>query len=246
MDLKWRQQIATATTSATQLAGWALRVFKSRTKEVILTIYKALIRPKLEYGCVVWHPHLIGDIAKLESIQRTLTTRIEKMEDFNYWERLEQLNLFSMQRRRERYICIMMFKIYHGFVPNNLKLSFYNSSRYGPKCRRKTLISKNHRINTIRCSSFSDIGASLFNALPTSVKLAKTVAAFKSRLDKLLRSLPDQPPVPGYSRMNDNSIVDWLKLESGSSHSYQDDNDETALHEEVEQLQLTQPTPARR
>ena len=148
VDLKWRQQIATATTSATQLAGWALRVFRSRTKEVILTLFKALIRPKLEYGCVVWHPHLISDIAELESVQRTLTSRIEHMENYNYWERLEKLDLFSMQRRRERYICIMMFKIYRDILPNNINLSFYESSRYGPKCKLKTLISRNSKINT--------------------------------------------------------------------------------------------------
>ena len=248
VDLKWRQQIATATTSATQLAGWALRVFRSRTKEVILTLFKALIRPKLEYGCVVWHPHLISDIAKLESVQRTLTSRIEHMENYNYWERLEKLDLFSMQRRRERYICIMMFKIYRDILPNNINLSFYESSRYGPKCKLKTLISRNSKINTLRCNSFSDIGAKLFNAIPKNTKAAKSVASFKSRLDKTLRSLPDQPPVPGYMRRNDNSIIDWLSQESGSSlgttHTQQQNaDDEITLLEEVEQPGLTQPTP---
>ena len=210
MDLKWRQQIATATISATQLAGWVMRVFRSRTKEVILILYKSLVRPKLEYGCVVWHPLLITDIAKLESVQRTMTSRIQEMQRYNYWERLEKLGLFSMQRRRERYISIMMFKFYRGILPNTLELQFYGSYRYGPKCRRKPLISRNHKINTIRCSSFSDIGASLFNALPKSVKAATTVASFKSRLDNLIKTLPDQPPVPGYMRRNDNSLVDWL------------------------------------
>ena len=155
MDLKWRQQIATATASATQLAGWALRVFRSREKEVVLTLYKSLIRPKLEYGCVVWHPHLISDIAHLESVQRTMTYRIENMEKYNYWERLEILDLYSMQRRRERYICMMMFNIYSGRLHNNLNLCFYNTPRHGVKCRRKTLTSRKQSINTIRCSAFA-------------------------------------------------------------------------------------------
>ena len=246
MDLKWRQQISTATISATQLAGWVMRVFRSRKKEVILTLYKTLVRPKLEYGCVVWHPHLISDIAKLESVQRTMTSRIQDMQNYNYWERLEQLDLFSMQRRRERYICIMMFKFYSGILPNNLNLIFYESSRFGPKCRRKPLISRNHKINTIRCSSFSDIGASLFNALPKSVKTATTVASFKSRIDKMFKTLPDQPPVPGYMRRNDNSIVDWLLQKSGPSWrtthiDLENADDEMILREEVEQPGLPQP-----
>ena len=168
------------------------------------------------------------------------------MQTYNYWERLAKLDLFSMQRRRERYICIMMFKLYRCILPNNLQLKFYESSRNGPKCRRKTLISRNHKINTICCSSFSDIGASLFNSLPKSVKAATTVASFKSRLDKVLKALPDQPPVPGYIRRNDNSIVDWLVLETTSSlrttHSYLESDDEMILLEAVEQPGLTQPT----
>ena len=82
-NLKWGQQIAAITASARQLAGWVLRVFKTRTKEVMLLLYKALIRPKLEYGCVVFHPHQIGDIAKLEEVQRTVTHRTEKKEKHN-------------------------------------------------------------------------------------------------------------------------------------------------------------------
>ena len=241
------QQVATATISATQLAGWTMRVFQSRTKELVLTLLKALIRPKLEYGCVVWHPHLIGDIAKIESVQRTITSRIENMEKYNYWERLQQLNLYSLQRRRERYICIHMYKIYSGILPNDLELSFYDSSRHGPKCRRKRLISRNARINTIRCSSFSDVGPSLFNVLPKKIKLANSVAAFKSRLDTLFKRLPDCPPVPGYVRQNNNSIKDWLSNESSSSwritDSYQEDgDDDTDLDDVVEQPGLPQPT----
>ena len=238
-DLKWSQQIATATASAAQLVGWIMRVFQSRTKEVVLMLHKSLVRPKVEYGCVVWHPHLISDIAKLESVQRTITARIEGMEQYNYWERLQHLGLYSLQRRRERYLCIHMFKIYSGILPNNLELSFYESYRHGPKCRRKTLIAQNSKINTIRCNSFSDVGATLFNVLPKQIKAAKTVESFKSRLDKMFRSLPDCPPIQGYVRRNNNSIRDWLLTESTSSWRMMEHDDD--LNEVVEQQSLTQP-----
>ena len=67
-ELKFSQHIATSTTSASQVAGWDLRVFKSRSKEVMLVLYKSLIRPKLEYGCMVFNPQQIGEISKLESV----------------------------------------------------------------------------------------------------------------------------------------------------------------------------------
>ena len=63
-----------------RMAGWVLRTFQTRDKDVMLTLFKALIRPFIEYGCQVWNPHNIGEINKLENIQRAFTRRIEGME----------------------------------------------------------------------------------------------------------------------------------------------------------------------
>ena len=136
------------------------------------------------------------------------------MESLNYWERLQSLGLYSMQRRRERFICVQMYKIYRNLIPNNLNLQFYETPRHGPMCRRKKLISKSARINSLRCNSFSDSGAKLFNSLPKQLKQAKTKESFKRNLDRILRKLPDCPPISGYVRQNDNSIWDWLCSES--------------------------------
>jgi hypothetical protein len=84
-------------------------------------------------------------------------------------------------------------------------------------CRRKKLISKSSRINSLRCNSFSDVGAKLFNILPKQLKEAQTKESFKRKLDKMLARLPDRPPIPGYVRQNDNSIWDWLRSERISS-----------------------------
>ena len=35
-----------------------------------ILLYKAFIRPNLEYACQVWDPHLKKDIAALESVQK--------------------------------------------------------------------------------------------------------------------------------------------------------------------------------
>ena len=245
-ELKWSTQIPTVVTSASQLAGWALRVFHNRSKEVMLTLYKMLIRPKLEYGCIVFHPNQIGDINELESVQRTFTHKIENMSQFNYWERLEQLGLYSMQRRRERYLCIHMFKIYKKIIPNDLGLMFYETPRYGAKCRRRKLTAKSASVNSLRCNSFSDVGAKLFNSLPKQLKQATTKDSFKRQLDKLLAKLPDRPPIQGYARQNDNSIWDWLRYESSSSRIPglgSADEDDEPQEPMVVQPGLPQPTP---
>ena len=241
-ELKFNQHRDTCTTSASQIAGWTLHVFSSRSKEVMLVLYKSLVRPKSEYGCMLFNPHEIGEISKLESVQRNFTHRIENMESLNYWERLKSLGLYSMQRRRERFICVQMYKIYRNLIPNNLNLQFYETPRHGPMCRRKKLISKSARINSLRCNSFSDSGAKLFNCLPKQLKLSKTKESFKRNLDRILRKLPDCPPISGYVRQNDNSIWDWLRSESISPIAELEEEEES--HEtEVVRQRPTQPNP---
>ena len=49
-------------------------------------------------------------IAKLESVQ------VKGIEGKNYWERLVDIQLYSQERRKERYMLIFLWKISHGMV----------------------------------------------------------------------------------------------------------------------------------
>ena len=102
-----------------KLAGWALRTFQSREASLMLTLLKVLIRPHLEYGCQVWNPHLAREISLLECVQRDFTRKIEGTTEMDYWERLRELNLYSLQRRRERYIIIYIWKIITAWFPTS-------------------------------------------------------------------------------------------------------------------------------
>merc|ERR1711917_209335 len=48
----------------------------------------------------------MGDIDKLDRIQKNYTSKIKGMENLNYHERLIKLNLYSLERRRERFMII--------------------------------------------------------------------------------------------------------------------------------------------
>ena len=103
---------------AKQQAGWILRTFSARDQLTMMTLYKALVRPILEYCSQLWSPTTLGLIRKIESVQRKFTARIDGMSQESYWSRLEKLDLYSMERRRERYSVLYVHKILAELSPN--------------------------------------------------------------------------------------------------------------------------------
>ena len=66
----------------------------------IVPLYSALARPHLEYSFQVWGPQYRKDVELLERVQSTAMEMIRGMEHFSYKDRLWELGLFSLGRRR--------------------------------------------------------------------------------------------------------------------------------------------------
>ena len=123
-DLSWDVHINKLCKKATQISAWVLHVFYTRDRVVMMTLFNSLIRSLLEYCPEVWNPHKNKDIVSIEQIQRTFTSKITGLKDLNYWERLKELGILSLQRRRERILITIVWKIKNGFYPNNINLNF--------------------------------------------------------------------------------------------------------------------------
>ena len=175
----------------------------------MLLLYKSYVRPVAEYCCPLWSPHLISQIMTVEAIQRTFTSKISGMQSSDYWKRLKDLKLFSLQPRRERYAIIMIWKIQHNLAPNCIEVSFHNTKRKGATTSRILGKSRFPSINTMIFNSFSSAGPALFNIVPPHIKAIEALKPFKAALDKWLQSYPDTPPTPGYVGVNNNSISEW-------------------------------------
>ena len=211
-DLSWTAQIKSMANKARQKAAWVLSVFYTRNPNIMLTLYKSMIRSLLEYCCPLWNPFKISNIQELEGVQRTFTARIAGFQHLDYWERLQKLSLMSLQRCRERYILLHMWKVLHGSVSNDLRISFVTRPRTGVKAVVPPLkggATTYHQ--TVYDNSFAVIGPRLWNCLPPNINKIEAFDPFKRLLTSLLLRIPDLPPVRGYTPPNTNSILDWRK-----------------------------------
>ena len=208
--LSWKSHINTKAAEASKKASWILRTFSCRDKDTMMLLYKSYVRSIVEYCCPLWSPHQQCDIIKIESVQRSFTARINGMRFMDYWERLKALKLYSLQRRRERYSIILIWKIQFNLIPNCINITFNESVRRGTTCIRPLGSSRYSSINTMIFNSFSSVAPALYNVVPANIKSITTLTRFKAALDKWLKSFPDTPPTPGYLGANKNSLLEWM------------------------------------
>ena len=218
-DATFKHHIDNICITARKMISWICRTFRSRSVTTMLTTWKALVLPKLEYCSQLWSPHLKKDVQRLELVQRDFVRKINIGSKLNYWETLNHLNMYSLERRRERYIIMYVWKIIEGLVPNvsasvNRQITVHQSLRFGRKCVIPPFLT-NSRFSVHYENSLAVIGPKLFNVMPRDIRDLTncSINAFKCNLDTFLLTVTDQPVIPGYNGGNNqlhgsNSLID--------------------------------------
>ena len=130
------------------------------------------------------------------------------MQSLEYSERLVSLKLYSLQRRRERYCIIYVWKIIEGLVPNFSKpIVCSYSERRGRSC----IISHVNlgRLWSLAYNSFRWRAIRLFNVMPKYIRCISSfsVVSFKNKLDCYLKNIVDLPGRPGFSNNLDSGDI---------------------------------------
>jgi len=177
-DLSWNTHIDQSVKKANSRLNFVRRNLRSASEHTKTVAYQTLVRPLVEYASVVWDPHYVTQIKKLEMVQRSAARFVcnRYHNTSSVTSMLEYLNWQSLERRRQIARLCFMYKIVNGLIDIPRDIYFFSTIRS----------TKPHTFQTYHCQtnyykfSFFPYTIVDWNKLPGEVALLPTLDAFKA------------------------------------------------------------------
>ena len=164
------------------MIGIIKRNFSCADKDTFIQLYKAFIRPHLEYANAIWCPCKKRQWIAVEKVQRRATKIFKGCKNIKYAYRLNYLNLYSMKGRRIRGDLIQTFKIFNNIDDVPVNSIFTTNNNNTRNSEGKVFIK--HSSSKIRKHYFSNRVAHIWNLLTPDTKFTDTINKFKNSLDR--------------------------------------------------------------
>lgn len=182
-NLHFDDHISQMVNKANKLIGLIRRTFTFMDKQLFNQLYKALIRPHLDYGDSIYFPITKKNKRIVENVQRRATRLVPELQNMSYEDRLRQLNLPTLNYRRKRGDIIQTFKIIHKI--DDISMDKFFSFSTNSVTRGHSLKLRKPRANkSVRNNSFSFRVIDDWNNLPDNIVTLDTVNKFKIAIDR--------------------------------------------------------------
>ncbi|KFQ12496.1 hypothetical protein N330_05633, partial [Leptosomus discolor] len=186
--LNMSQQCVLTAQKANLILGCIKRSVASRSREGILPLCSALVRPHLQCCVQLWVPQSKKGTDLLEWVQRRDTKMIRGLGHLPYEDRLRELGLFSLEKRRLwgdltaafQYLKRACRKGGEGLLTREC----------GDRTRGNGFKLKERRCRLVISKKFFPVRVMrLWNRLPSEAVAAPSLAVFNTRLDGALSNL---------------------------------------------------------
>ena len=176
--LTWNDHVNSVVAKATKTLGFIWHTAGGTSTNALMSLYRTLVIPILEYGLPAWCPYTESLSSKIERVQRRATRMFLKQRrgEMSYDDRLRTLNWQTLQSRRQRLTVQFTAKCLFQLI--NCPIINLNTS---VNTRHIDTLIFNHqyaRTLSLKNTSIHSFPR-VWSSLPTSVKDALTLESFK-------------------------------------------------------------------
>ena len=131
-QLSWSIHITNVANKATRMLNFLKRHLSKCSSNIKASAYLLMVRPLMEYACVVWDPHYQSQVSVLEKVQRRAARWV--LSDYSYHSSvssmLEQLNWLPLAKRRKQQRLNLFYQIINGEIGISLPDYYHFTNRY--------------------------------------------------------------------------------------------------------------------
>ena len=176
---------------ANTIAGLICRTFSYLDGPPFKKLFTTFVRPHLEYGQLIWTPHLKKYITILKNVQRRAAKLVDGFHHMSFSERLKKLDLPSLVYRRARDDNIEIFKHFHS----------YNNCTLPENFRPRNCLNRKHEyqlvwrapkdgVRKLQETFFYLRTIKTWNKFSNEIAYAKSINLFINKLDEAWKDLP--------------------------------------------------------
>ena len=191
-DLKVSQQCKQAYAKASRMLGLINRSIKHKDRDILLSLYKSLVRFHLEYCIPAWSPHYVKGKELIEQMQHRFTRMFPKLRTLPYLRRLQHLKLWTIEEQRVCADLIEVYRIIHGISSVSFDI-FFEYNNYGATRGHLLKLTKRRASTELRHHFFSERVINIWNSLDNRTVTSGSINFFKGNLEILKTVKRDKP-----------------------------------------------------